>query len=132
LSVKPSKQRKFLITSPLHIKHKLLSAPLSPELREKYGKKSFPVRKGDSVRVMRGDYVGVEGKVTQTDPKTTRIFIEGVTREKADGSTYFVPISPSKVEITKINIEDKWRSKKLKEKPVTEALKEEPKKEENV
>ncbi|MEM4738276.1 MAG: 50S ribosomal protein L24, partial [Acidilobaceae archaeon] len=60
-SSQPRKQRLALFTAPLHTRQKLMSAPLSPELREKYGVKNLPVRKGDKVRIMRGDFKGHEG-----------------------------------------------------------------------
>jgi len=108
-SRKPRKQRKWLYNCPKHQRHKLLSAPLSRELREKYGTRSLPIRVGDVVRVMRGDYKNTEGKVNRVDRKKYRIYIEGITKEKVDGSTVFVPIHPSKVMIIKLNLDDKWR-----------------------
>lgn len=65
---------------------------------------------------MRGDFKGFEGKVTSVDRKEYRIFVEGVTREKVDGSTALVPIHPSKVMITRLNLDDKWRREILKRK----------------
>ena len=38
----------------------------------------MPVTKGDTVRVMRGDDKGKEGKVIRVYPKTGRITIEGI------------------------------------------------------
>lgn len=125
VSSKPSKQRKFLWNAPLHKRHKLVSAPLSLELRVKYGRRSFPVREGDVVRVLRGDYAGMEGKVRKVDLKNYRITVEGITREKADGTTVFIPIHPSKVEIKKLNLDDKWRAERLKQKAVEEVAVEE-------
>ncbi len=58
----------------------------------------------------------MEGKITKIDLKNFRVNIEGVTREKADGTTRLIPIHPSKVSITKLNTEDKWRRRRLKEK----------------
>ncbi len=110
-SAKPSKQRKALYNAPLHLKKKLLNAPLSPELREKYGVKRLPVRKGDTVRIMRGDWKGHEGKVVRVDTKKSRIFIEGVQRKKADQTPVYYPIHPSKVMIIKLDLSDKWRKK---------------------
>ena len=44
----------------------LMSAPLSKELRTKYGVRSMPVRKDDEVQVVRGHYKGQQvGKVLQ-------------------------------------------------------------------
>lgn len=102
--------------APQHQRYKRFSAPLSPELKSSHNTNSVPVRVGDTVRVMRGDHRGFEGKVTRVDRKKYRIFIEGVTREKVDGSTTLVPIHPSKVMITRLNLDDKWRKKVLKRK----------------
>ena len=38
----------------------------------------MPITKGDTVRVMRGDDKGKEGKVIRVFPKTGRVTIEGV------------------------------------------------------
>ena len=46
-SKQPRKQRKYLANAPLHKRHKFMSANLIKELRKKYGKRNFPVRKGD-------------------------------------------------------------------------------------
>ena len=116
LTSKPSKQRKRLFTAPLHVRYKILSAPLAPELREKYGFRSLPVRVGDKVQVMRGDFKGFEGKILSVDRKKFRITIEGITREKVDGTTINVPIHPSKVMITELNLDDKWRRKIIERK----------------
>jgi len=110
---KPGKQRKRMYRAPHHRRGRYLSAPLSPELKETYGVNSIPVRRGDTVRVMRGDRRGFEGKVSRVDRKNFRIFIEGITREKADGTTIPVPIHPSKVEILNLNLEDDWRRRIL-------------------
>jgi len=128
---KPTKQRKMLYQAPDHIRHKLFAAPLSPELRASHGVKALPVRSGDTARIMRGDHKGFEGKITRIDRKKYRIYVEGLTREKVDGTTIFVPIHPSKVMITNLNLDDKWRKKILErkkeaEKKVEEAAKKPP------
>jgi large subunit ribosomal protein L24 len=112
-SKKPSKQRKAQFAAPLHRRHKFLSARLSDELREEYGKKSIPVRKGDTVKIMRGDFVGHEGKVEKVSLKKGRIYVEGVTVRKADGTERFYPIHPSNVMITKLEMKDEERRKAL-------------------
>jgi len=58
---------------------------------------------------MRGDRKGFEGKVSQVDRTKYRIFVEGVTREKVDGTAISIPIHPSKVMITRLDLDDKWR-----------------------
>merc|ERR1719270_1591423 len=50
------KQRKRQFTAPSHIRRKLMSAPLSKDLRQKYGVRSMPIRKDDEVQVLRGHY----------------------------------------------------------------------------
>jgi len=123
-TIQPRKQHKMLYQAPLHIRHKHFSAPLSSPLKVAHGINSIPVRTGDTVRVMRGDRKGMEGKVTRIDRQKYQIYIEGVTREKVDGSTAPVPIHPSKVVITNLNLDDKWRKESLK---IPEAVKEEEK-----
>ena len=132
-TTKPTKQRKRLYQAPLNERYRRFSAPLSSKLKDSHGTGSVPVRNGDTVMIMRGDRKGSEGKVTQIDRKKYRIFVEGVTREKVDGTTTFIPIHPSKVMITRLNLDDKWRKKILKRKGVNEKAeiaKEEPPKKE--
>ena len=119
-TTKPGKQRKRLYQAPLNERYKRFSAPLSSKLKESHGTNSVPVRNGDTVMIMRGDRKGSEGKVTQINRKNYRIFIEGATREKVDGTTTLIPIHPSKVMITRLNLDDKWRKKILERKGVTE------------
>jgi large subunit ribosomal protein L24 len=118
---KPRKQRKLLYQAPLHARHKHFSAPLSPKLKVTHGVNALPVRSGDTVLVTRGDHRGLEGKITRIDSEKYRVFIEGLTREKVDGTTVFVPVHPSKIMITRLDLDDKWRKKILKRK--TEAAK---------
>lgn len=108
-SRQPRKQRKALFNAPLHKRQKLVSAPLSPELREKYGVRSLPVRKGDTVRVLRGTWAGHEGKVVRVDLRRARIYIDGITVRKADGTPRFYPVHPSKVMIISLDTGDKRR-----------------------
>jgi large subunit ribosomal protein L24 len=105
----PRKQRKRLYTAPAHLRHRFMAAPLSPELVSSRGVKSLPVRKGDTVRIVRGDHIGFEGKVNRVDLKKYRIFLEGLTREKVDGTNIFVSVHPSKVMIRSLKLDDKWR-----------------------
>ncbi len=115
----PGKQRKRLFNAPAHIRHKLMSAPLSHELTASRGAKTLPVRKGDTILIKRGDNKGFEGKVSRVDLKAFRIYIEGLTREKVDGTNIFLPIHPSKVEIRNLNLDDKWRKNILERKKAT-------------
>ena len=105
----PKKQRKRLFNAPAHLRHKLMAAHLSSELVASRGVKTLPVRKGDTVRIERGDNKGFEGKVSRVDPKHFRIYLEGLTREKTDGTNIFISVHPSKVQIRNLNLDDKRR-----------------------
>ncbi|MCS7136224.1 MAG: 50S ribosomal protein L24 [Nitrososphaerota archaeon] len=120
LSKKPRKQRRFLYNAPLHKLSKLMSAHLSPELRGKYGRRSFPVRKGDTVKILVGEFKGVEGKVTGVDRRRQVVYVENVTIKRADGRVKPRPIHVSNVMITSLNLEDKYRRQVLEAKPPKE------------
>ena len=110
LSKQPSKQRKQLYNAPLHKRRKILTAPLSETLAEKEGIKKLVIRKGDSVRVLRGSFRGIEGEVSKVDYKKMMLIIEGVTFEKQDGSAQHFPIRASNCEIINLkNMKDKRR-----------------------
>lgn len=118
---KPSKQRRLLYQAPAHRIKKLLAAPLSKDLRKNHGRRSYPVRKGDTVKIVRGDFAGIEGKITKVDTHRQRLFVEGVTREKVAGTSTNVSVHASKVMVTKLNLDDKWRSESLKVIPTKRA-----------
>jgi len=105
----PRKQRKRLYNAPAHIRHKLMAAPLTKELAKKHGIKTIPVRKGDTIRIQRGDNKGFEGKISRIDLKNYHIYIEGLTREKVDGTNIFLPVHPSNVMIKTFSLNDKRR-----------------------
>jgi len=88
-------------------------APLSKELREKYGIRSVRVRVGDTVKVMRGSPKGVVGKITKVFVKSGKVAIEGVHRERVRGGQVPIKIHSSKVQVTSLNLDDKWRREKL-------------------
>ena len=123
-SIKPNKQRKDLYTAPIHIKRKRMSSHLEENLLLKYDTRSLPVIKGDTVKVMRGSFRGHEDKVANVNVKKNIIEIEGITMAKADGNKIAKPLHPSNVLITKLNLTDKWRRKKL-EKGLSEEAKKE-------
>jgi large subunit ribosomal protein L24 len=112
-SKKARKQRKFLYNAPLHVRRKMISAHLSKELREKYKRRSFPLRKGDEVKVMRGEFKGTAGKIVRIDTKKYKVYVDTVKKRRSVGTEYLVPLSPNNLMITKLNLEDKYRLKML-------------------
>ena len=114
-SKEPSRQRLILRNAPKHRLPKLMSAHLSPELRTKYGRRSLPVRVGDTVKVLRGEYSGVQGKVKRVNRKDQRVYIEGLTRKRADGRVVDIPVHVSNTMIVTLNLDDRLRKVKLGE-----------------
>ena len=112
-SKQPRKQRKYLANAPLHIKHKFLSSQLSKSLREKYDKRSLPLRKGDEVLVMRGSFKKKKAKVSSLDLKRTRATLENIQRSKRDGSKINVYFHSSVLQIQNLNLDDKKRLETL-------------------
>nr|AKQ01206.1 50S ribosomal protein L24, large subunit ribosomal protein L24 [uncultured euryarchaeote Rifle_16ft_4_minimus_1523] len=108
-SSQPRKQRKSRYQAPLHIRHKLMGAMLSPELRKEHGIKSIPLRAGDTVKVLRGDHKGKEGKVAEVNLKKMSITVDGVSVTKSDGTEVPRPVQPSNVMITKLELKDEKR-----------------------
>ena len=117
-SKKPGKQRKWQINAPLHKKRGMSASHLTQELMGKYGRRSLPVRKGDSVTVTRGDYKGVSGEVTRVDSSKGKVYLEGLTMKKADGTDVERAIHASNLKITELNIEDRERREVLERKIV--------------
>lgn len=115
-SKQPRKQRKYLANAPLHIKRKMLSSNLSKDLREKYGKKSLPLRKGDLVKIMRGKFKGKQGKVSNVKIKFQKVNVENIQVKKLDGSKVNVGLRPSNLQIVELNLEDSKRNKSLSKK----------------
>ena len=108
-SPKPKVQRKAFYNAPLHLRHKLASAHLSRELRDKLGIRSLPVVVGDRVMIMKGDHKGKTGKVAEVDLKGLWVKVEGITRKKADGTEVLVKFRPWNLLILDLNLKDKWR-----------------------
>jgi len=127
-SMMPRKQRKEMFNAPLHKRRKWLSSHLEEKLLLKYDKRAISVIKGDTVKVMRGSFKGHEDKVARVNVRKRYLEIEGITMSKADGNKIAKPIHPSNVMITKLNLTDKWRRKKL-ERGLTEEVKKEIEKE---
>ena len=109
MSIQPRKQRKALYTAPLHIRRKIMSANLSKDLRADIGKRSLPIRVGDKVQVVRGDFKGHEGKVESIDAKRYKVTVEGVTLSKPDGNAVLLPILPSNLRIIEADLKDERR-----------------------
>ena len=114
-SSKARLQRKRQYNAPTHTKRRTTSAHLSDDLREKYGRRSARVCRGDTVVIVRGndDIKGIEGKVMSVDTDAGRVTIDGITVNQADGTAVARPIHSSNLVIVKLNLTDEWRKDSL-------------------
>ena len=111
MSKQPRKQRKALYNTPAHARGKHLSATLSKDLRAQVGKRSLPIRTGDKVSVVRGDFKGHEGEVLSVDYSSYKVTVEEVTLSKPDGTATFLPVDPSNLVIIDADLKDDRRIK---------------------
>ncbi len=119
--MKPTKVRNYQIyRATMATRSKQLGSPLSKDLQKKYGKRSMRVILGDTVKVMRGEYRGVDGKISKVSIADNSVAIEGVKKEKSKGEKFDVLIRSTNVVITNLNLDDHWRKTKLEgKKPKT-------------
>ncbi len=111
---------------------KQLGSALSKDLHKKYGKRSVRVNEGDSVKIVRGEYKGVDGKISKISPQKNSVTIEGIKKEKTKGDKFDVYIHTSNLVVTSLNTENKWRIAKLEGKDPKKQPKKTPVKEESV
>ena len=100
---------------------KQLSCTLSKELRKKYGKRSVRIKEGDTAKIIRGEFAGVDGKVTKISVADRGVNIEGVKKEKLKGDKFDVYVHTTNIILTALETEDKWRINKLEGKKATAA-----------
>ncbi len=115
-STQPRKQRKYRHNLPLHLKQKMLHVHLSPELRKKYEIRNILIRKGDKVRVMRGQFAKKEGVVERVNLKRERVYVNGIENIKKDGTKLLYPLNSSNLMILSFDLSDKIRKQKLENK----------------
>jgi large subunit ribosomal protein L24 len=111
---------------------KQLGSALSKDLHKKYGKRSIRVVEGDNVKIVRGEYKGVDGKISKISTQKSTVAIEGIKKEKTKGDKFDVYIHTSNLLVTSLNSEDKWRMAKIEGKDPKKQPKKIPVKEESV
>ena len=113
--MKPTKMRNRLIYNATHVvQSKQIGSALSGDLRKRYGRRSVRVTKGDHVSVQRGEFKGVDGKVTTVSPDKRCVTIEGIKKEKTKGDKFDYLIHTTNLLVTSLNTGDKWRMKILR------------------
>ena len=112
--MKPTKMRnKQIFQATLQNRSKQMGSALSKDLHKKYGKRSVRVIEGDHVTILRGEFKGVDGKITQISTEKLSVAIDGVKKEKTKGDKFDVYIHTSNLVVTSLNSSDKWRIAKL-------------------
>lgn len=114
-SKKPSKQRKYRRNAPKHVKDKLLSARLSTEIRDELETKTLPLKRGDRVQVMTGEYEGSEGIIRNLNREEQKVYIDGLSTNRQDGTEAHVPFAPSNLQVVALSIEDEKRIERYEE-----------------
>tara|TARA_Y100000739_G_scaffold96461_1_gene82636 strand:- start:597 stop:1253 length:657 start_codon:yes stop_codon:yes gene_type:complete len=119
-SKQPRKQRLARYTAPYHRRHREMSSPIDKGLRERQLSRGFmypramPVKKGDRVMIVRG-----EGKsksataISLVDRKARKVYVEGFTYFKSDGTELQRPIDASNLVIINPDWSDIRRRKIL-------------------
>ena len=106
-------RNRMIYQATFQTRSKQLGSALSKDLQKKYGKKSARAIEGDSVTILRGEFKGVDGKISKISTQKTSVAIEGVKKEKTKGDKFDVYIHTSNLVITSLNSNDKWRIAKL-------------------
>ena len=61
------------------IRSKRVATNISKQLRQKYSHRSIRIVTGDAVKVVRGEYKGIEGKVTKIIIDKSSVAVEGLS-----------------------------------------------------
>jgi large subunit ribosomal protein L24 len=132
----PRRQRKAVYGASTFERRILMTVPLSRELRRRFHRRSVPLRKGDTVRVMSGSFVGREERVAKIDRRGYSVTLDNVTLKTGEAKLKPLAIKTSHLVLTRLNLADAWRrrSPAVREEDVTpeergetpEAAEEEP------
>jgi large subunit ribosomal protein L24 len=82
-------------------------------LREKYKTRSIEVKKGDKVKILRGNHKGKSGKIAKVRITNQKVYIEGVENIRKDGNKALIAFRPSNLMITELDLNDKIRKTKI-------------------
>jgi len=110
----PRRQRKELYTADTFHRRRRMTVPLSRELRKRFRARSLPVRKGDTVRVLSGSFVGREERVARVDRRAYTLVLDNITLKTGEEKLKALPIRPSHLVITRLNLSDPWRRRSLR------------------
>jgi len=91
-----------------------MGVPLSRELRARFRVRTLPLRKGDTVRVLAGSFVGREERVAKVDRRSYRVVLDNVTLKTAEDKLKPLTLGVGNLVITRLNLSDPWRRRSLR------------------
>jgi ribosomal protein uL24 len=109
----PRRQRKAVYDATTFERRILMTVPLSRELRRRFHRRSVPLRKGDTVMVMSGSFVGREERVAKIDRRGYGVTLDNVTLKTGESKLKPLQIKTSHLVLTKLNLADAWRRRTL-------------------
>lgn len=110
----PRRQRKALYSADTFERRRRMTVPLSRELRARFHRRALPIRKGDTVRVLSGSFVGREERVARVNRRDYAVTLDNVTLKTADEKLKPLELRPSHLVLTRLNLSDPWRRRALK------------------
>jgi large subunit ribosomal protein L24 len=110
----PRRQRRALYNATTFERRRRMTVLLSRELRTRFRRRSVPVRKGDTVRVLGGSFKGREERVAKIDRRAYSITLDNVTLKTADEKMKPLGLRPGRLVITRLNLSDSWRRRSLR------------------
>jgi len=113
-SIQPRRQRRALYEAHTTERRRRMSAPLSRDLRKRYGRRQIPLRKGDTVRIVSGSFKGREERVAKVDRRSYSVTLDNVTGKTGEAKLKPLPIRPSHLVLVRLNLSDPWRRRMLK------------------
>ena len=110
----PRRQRRALYRATTFERRHRMTVPLSRELRRRFHRRNVPVRKGDTVRVLSGSFVGREERVARISLRDYTVTLDNVTLKTAEEKLKPLALRPSHLVITRLNLADPWRRRALR------------------
>lgn len=113
-SVQPRRQRKALYEAHTTERRRRMSVALSRELRQRYGRRQVPLRKGDTVRILSGSFRGREERVAKVSRRDYSVTLDNVTGKTGDAKLKPLQIRLPHLLLIRLNLSDPWRRRMLK------------------
>ncbi len=110
----PRRQRRALYNASTFERRRRMTVPLSRELRGRFGRRALPLRKGDTVRVLSGSFVGREERVAKVNRRDYSVTLDNVTLKTAEEKLKPLALRTSHLVLTRLNLADPWRRRSLK------------------